>query len=241
MDALAAAAAAAPAAAAPARQRLTEKERWLCVAWHEDGQSKTDIATKLGVSRNTVAEIIKREKLTGSPASGSRSGRPRATDEATDTAIAFTAHVDVFTTPRQVKRKLQLDISPSTIDRRLQEAGLFGRVARHKRDYGPAEIAARLDFAVRHKAGIAKQWLHNSGVNVLDFPPYSPDLNPIENLWSIMAREVEKTQCEDDESLGDVVLKVWSEVDPEVFRKLARSMPERCQAVIGSKGWHTRY
>src|SRR5690606_19387683 len=43
------------------------------------------------------------------PASGSRSGRPRCTDEAADTAIAFIAHLDKFTSPRQIRRKLQFD------------------------------------------------------------------------------------------------------------------------------------
>jgi transposase len=358
MDVLAAAAAAAPVADAPSQQRLTEKQRWSCVAWHEIGWSNKKIAEHLGVHRNTVRNILAREAAVGSPNSGSRSGRPRCTDEALDTAIAFTAHVDVFSTPRQIKRKLQLDdISPRTIDRRLQAAGLFGRIARHKRDYAPEEVAARLAFAQRyqawtveqwssvlfsdekcfwgqgfcgrthvrrpmgqafnpiycvnktahpvkvnawgcfsaegpgylhifyekldselyvkilrdnlkdvakrdfpspnppairswhflqdnapmHKAGIAKEWLHNNGVSVLDFPPYSPDLNPIENLWAIMAREVEKKQCEDDEALGDAVLEVWDAVDPKVYRDLASSMPERCQAVIDAHGWHTKY
>jgi len=365
MDVLAAAAAAEPAAAvaepaaaAPKRQRLSDKERWACVNFHSIGWSYVRIAEHLGVNRHTVRDIVARERATGSPASGSRSGRPRCTNEAEDTAIAFTAHVDVFTTPRQVKRTLQFDhISPRTIDRRLQDAGLFGRVARHKRDYSPAEIAARLAFAqhyqgwtkeqwcsvlfsdekcfwgkgfcgrtfVRrpmgqayhpiycinkvahpvkinvwgcfsaegpgylhifydkldseiyvkilsdnlldvakrdfpspnppairvwhflqdnapmHKSGVARQWLHNKGVSVLDFPAYSPDLNPIENLWAIMAREVEKEQCDTDEELGDVVLRVWNAVDPKIFRKLARSMPKRCQAVIDAAGWHTKY
>jgi transposase len=356
MDVLAAAAAAEPAAAVK-RQRLSDKDRWACVNFHSLGWSYVRIAEHLGVNRHTVSDIVTREKATGSPASGSRSGRPRCTNEALDTAIAFTSRVEPFATPRQVKRKLQLDISPATIDRRLQQAGLFGRVARHKRDYAPAEIAARLAFAQRHqgwteeqwssvlfsdekcfwgegfsghtyvrrpvgeaynpeycinkvahpvkvnawgcfsaegpgylhifykkldselyvkilsdnlldvakrdfpspnppairawhflqdnapmhKAGVAKQWLHNKGVSVLDFPPYSPDLNPIENLWAIMAREVEKKQCDTDEELGDVVIKVWQTLDLEAFRKLARSMPQRCQAVIDAEGWHTTY
>jgi len=32
--------------------------------------------------------------------------------------------------------------------------------------------------------------LHTLGASKLDFPPYSPDLNPIENLWATMARAV---------------------------------------------------
>ena len=30
----------------------------------------------------------------------------------------------------------------------------------------------------KHKSKEVQTWLHNHGVSVLDFPPYSPDLNP---------------------------------------------------------------
>ena len=359
MDVLLAAADAAAPAHAPAAASppcLTTLQRWSIVSMHNDHRSNSYIARHLHVSRTTVRNTLARHAATGDVKSGSRSGRPRCTDEALDTAIAVTAHIDKFTSPRQIKRKLFLDISPDTIDRRLQEAGLFGRVARHKRDYGAAEVRQRLsfangygghdakwwdyvlfsdekcfygkgfcgrtwvrrpvgealnpefcvhkkahpvkvnawgcfsaagpgylhvfydnmdaalykqilednlvdvaerDFAVAppaiqpwhflqdnaryHKGHISREWFHRNGVSVLDFPPYSPDLNPIENLWAIMAREVEKSACDTVEELGDRVLEVWNALDPEVFRKLARSMPERCQAVIASEGWHTKY
>ena len=150
MDALAAAAdmARAESPPAPARgQRTTTEQRWSVVSMHKDNRSNVYIADKLGISRTTVRAILERYDATGSPLSGKRKGRPRCTDEALDTAIAFTARVDVFTSPRQIKRKLNLDCERLTIDRRLQQAGLFGRVARHKPDYTPAQRQARIRFA----------------------------------------------------------------------------------------------
>ena len=97
------------------------------------------------------------------------------------------------------------------------------------------------DNAPMHKANIVRDWLHTAGVSVLDFPPYSPDLYPIENLWATLARAVEKHSCSDDDALGDAVIEEWGKLPADLFSNLARSMPERCQAVIQSKGHHTKY
>ena len=40
-----------------------------------------------------------------------------------------------------------------------------------------------------------KAALHGLGITSLDFPPYSPDLNPIENLWNTVQRAVEQHAC----------------------------------------------
>jgi len=98
-----------------------------------------------------------------------------------------------------------------------------------------------MDNAKTHKSERAKEIIHNASFITLDFPPYSPDLNPIENLWSILARRVEQRTCETVEELQDVIADEWDRVEPETLQKLAHSMPTRCQAVIDAAGWHTKY
>jgi len=46
------------------------------------------------------------------------------------------------------------------------------------------------DNASPHTAGTSQVWFHNHGITLLDFPPYSSDISPIENFWSDLKRRV---------------------------------------------------
>jgi hypothetical protein len=76
---------------------------------------------------------------------------------------------------------------------------------------------------------------------MIDFPAYSPDLNPMENLWNDIARRVESRPASTIEQLQDVIAEEWEATDVNLLHKLARSMPDRCQAVIDAKGDHIKY
>lgn len=82
-----------------------------------------------------------------------RSGRKRKTRAEDDEAMVEEAKETKFTTPRRIRRKLGLDVSSRTIDRRLIEHGLFGRVARHKKKFSEEEIRKRLSFAEGYRIG----------------------------------------------------------------------------------------
>ena len=53
----------------------------------------------------------------------------------------------------------------------------------------------------QHTATIVKQYLRNQQIEVLPWPAQSPDLNPIENLWSELDRRVDKRECTGEEEL----------------------------------------
>jgi transposase/uncharacterized coiled-coil protein SlyX len=329
---------------------LSQEQRIAIRILRKEGYEIAAIAARIPCHEDTVRHWLAQEDTHDSP----RSGRKRKTTAEQDAAIIAEAEATKFTTPRRIRRKLGMDVSSRTIDRRLQEHGLFGRVARHKKKFSEAEKRKRLSFAEgykswtaddwmkvlfadeklfwgegfwgqvfvrrpkgqalnpaycvdqdphpvkvsawacfsghgpgymyifnenmkakrlkeilgthlvesaelyfdiehaekwwflqdnapQHKSFLVRAWLFNNGIQCIDFPPYSPDLNPIENLWAELARRVEQFQCDSMEELQDIVAEQWKETDKESLSKLARSMPERCQAVIDVHGDHTAF
>ncbi len=60
--------------------------------------------------------------------------------------------------------------------------------------YGDADFIFQQDLAPAHTAKGTKSWFNDHGVTVLDWLANSPDLNPIENLWSIVKRKMRDTR-----------------------------------------------
>src|SRR3954453_20048631 len=41
-----------------------------------------------------------------------------------------------------------------------------------------------------HTAHIVRDWFEEMGYNVMDWPPYSPDMNPIEHIWIALKKKI---------------------------------------------------
>ena len=93
----------------------------------------------------------------------------------------------------------------------------------------------------KHTATIVKQYLRNQQMEVLPWPAQSPDLNPIENLWSELDRRVDKRECKSEEELFECLKKAWANLDYGYLAKLIESMPKRCNRIIKSRGYPISY
>lgn len=93
-----------------------------------------------------------------------------------------------------------------------------------------------------HTAKMVTRWLdHNCGYT-LPWPAHSPDLNPIENLWSIVKREIYRQgRASSKDELFERISKAYYNLSPLVCSELVESMPRRIQAVIKAKGGNTKY
>jgi transposase len=330
---------------------LTVIQRSSFIILHSLGLDNDQIAQLTGRDRRTIQHWITSFQVHPSLEDEPRSGRPRVTSENTDTSIVAAATESPFTTPRRIRAEQDIDASARTVRRRLDEAGLFGRVARIEYPFTQDHITRRLEFARGHqdwtgdqwarvlfgdetyiclgaqglvwvqrpedaaylsdymvqgqtdfapKIGIwacfssqgvgtlrifddnmdtrlytdtmrrfmkpcalrfwpsgawfylqdnasyhkshrSLEWFHNNGVSLVELPPHSPDLNPIENLWADLKTRVESRHPHSIPELKEIVTQEWANTTQLICSNLVDSMTGRMRAVVAAGGFRTRY
>jgi hypothetical protein len=90
----------------------------------------------------------------------------------------------------------------------------------------------------------------DNAIPVTDWPPFSPDLNPIEHAWYHLEKLVLQKYPElkgmgkgEDaiRALENALIEAWDLLPDSLFEQLADSMPYRVAAVIKANRWHTKY
>ena len=99
------------------------------------------------------------------------------------------------------------------------------------------------DNARPHIANNVVNHLHAEGITVMNWPASSPDLNPIENLWSELQRAVD-ARIDDNTTLQElpaIVQEEWARIPREKITRLIRSMTNRRRECGARRGGHTHY
>ena len=108
------------------------------------------------------------------------------------------------------------------------------------------ELQFMQDNAPGHADKLTKELLTTLAVVVINWPPYSPDMNPIETLWKHMKEYLQSLYGDcafksyDEQKIR--ITEAWNKVvTPGLLLELIKGMPERMQAVIDTKGKFTKY
>jgi len=92
----------------------------------------------------------------------------------------------------------------------------------------------------KHRAIKTREFICDQVPKLLEWPSYSPDINPIENLWAIIKKRVEKQVNEivrKEKSISvsrwhGLIKKEWEDIFVELCLNLVKGMPGRINEIM---------
>jgi len=98
------------------------------------------------------------------------------------------------------------------------------------------------DNAPIHKAKATVKLLEDNIIcYVSDWPSQSPDLNIIENMWSVLKRNLWKSRTKNIDELCIACQEEWSSIPNSYITALFSSIPRRLADVIHNNGSNCKY
>ena len=89
------------------------------------------------------------------------------------------------------------------------------------------------------KAKSVTNWFQTKNVREQKWPGNFPDLNLIENLWTLIKKKVSTLNPTTLDELKRTIKEIWSkDIDQNVCKNLTIAMSSRIQKVIKNKGYH---
>ena len=143
-------------------KNVTERVKTAIIKAVEAKTPYSTICKQFGVSKSTIAYIMKLFRETGDVLRRPLSGRPRKTTEKEDRMLIRLSKAD----PRknavelntEMRNKYNVSTSVTVTKQRLRDAGLFGRRPAKKPYIKRKNQKARIRFAMEHRHWTTKQW-----------------------------------------------------------------------------------
>lgn len=121
-------------------------------------------------------------------------------------------------------------------------------IAKLKETFGHENFKIIMDNAAFHKSQLVREELEKADLKKFFalLPPYSPDMNIIENLWGIMKNRVREHQfnngqIRNKEQLMDLIKLYWKNIEPEIIENLYESLPKRMVGIVSANGELIKY
>ena len=99
------------------------------------------------------------------------------------------------------------------------------------------------DNAPVHTSRETTQWKTTNNIPTMNWPPQSPDMNIIENVWRTLKLQLQKRvmDIKTQQQLLDSVQEIWQSLTPVYIKSLYDSLPKRMIAVLRANGCITKY
>jgi len=123
----------------------------------------------------------------------------------------------------------------------------------HDFQYDPRNMRTTLTLlfirkSSTHDSRVVQEWLSQQAhVELIDWPPQLPDMNPIENMWSEVKRTMHETwpvlPPRNSDELWTLVSDAWHEVasSQRYIQSLIESMTRRMKSVVEAEVFWTSY
>uniref|UniRef100_A0A093V492 Transposable element Tc3 transposase n=1 Tax=Talaromyces marneffei PM1 TaxID=1077442 RepID=A0A093V492_TALMA len=201
---------------------------------------------------STIRNTIKKEQERINQRSKARSGTPaKLTDEDKQKLIELTIqnpHIKY----EELRNAVDNKVTIRTIQNMFQQIHKRKWKQRKRPEILPLNAQKRLAWALRYEAYTPREWQRILWTDectverdIMEWPPYSPDLNPIENIWAIMKTIIINDHPElqnapdNDQTLYALIQaakEAWQSIEIRVLKNLSNTMPNRVRAVIEADG-----
>jgi transposase len=92
------------------------------------------------------------------------------------------------------------------------------------------------DNASCHKSKAVLEFFEKNNIKLLNHPPQSPDLNPIELIWAYLKKKIELSRPKNREDLKLSIENNWNQIPLDVIKNCVEGLKNKFAEVVRNKG-----